>query len=163
MTSSEEFYSAGYNSISQSEASTAFSFGESSEIAEDTEAECDLGLGECSFGLGSEQNSMSVEGCKTLLAGDTKNDGAKYGSFAKTSQRCFSERSSDGRCGSRTEISASESIGSCLQEQKNICRKDVENVFIHKLIDEIQQESSKFGDQGESTITTSDRKNENKI
>ena len=153
MTSSEEFYTAGYSALSHAEASPGFSFRENSEVTEDSETECDLGLGQCTLGVSSEENCMSIEGSKGLLAGDTKIavDGAKYGSFSKTCQKRASEKSYDGRSGSRTEI-AGESIGSCLQEQKNICRKDLENVFIHKLIDEIQQESSKFGDQGEFNI-----------
>ncbi|XP_075259980.1 uncharacterized protein LOC142351720 [Convolutriloba macropyga] len=140
---------------------------ESANFADESEVcECDLGLGRTKI---SEDEAEAEERAEMhsdqylLYSAKLPSNLTKYGSFRKM-LKLKKRNSCIESTNSSTEIldedpaiammsatvggQNSTAIGSSLQQQKTICRKDVENVFIQKLLDEIQHDDSCFQSKG---------------
>ena len=133
---------------------------------ENEDCECDLGLGrrKIDFDDGDSQKPEHTSGEYLLHNALHSADLTKYGSFAKPMRLMTSKRPT--LCTESAETSRdsfdeskqhelqvnSSAIGGSLHEQKIICRKDVENVFIHKILEEIQNDDSSFGSKGKFLV-----------
>lgn len=132
------------------------------DIGEEETCECDLGLGRQNYELRSNRSPSNVyllQDVVTKYGAIAKNDDSNNSTNTQNSLRVESAKDCEtAKCYTGTgkttgtpsvlRQDSGSSIGTSLQQHKNICRKDVENVFINKMIGEIQQESSNFGHRG---------------